>query len=225
MRSIAFLTCVVALGTQVDHGQLTATLWWEVDAGNGWQSGDVTTSNSTVTLRRMASWNGPATSFLGFTMYDATVSTGAEVADNASGFSIAQRIAVPGTYAPFRFGNILKIDDSTDSALPGMGSRWIYAAQDPTVSDPWLANPVELFRFTLNMQDGVFGVRTISEVHGLINTQGANTTDRVLRIYDDARRPKLPVVTRLEARINYIPSPGSAGVLGALLMVASRRRR
>lgn len=217
---ISLLTC-----TSIASAQSLATLWWEVDAGSGWQSGDITSSNRTVSVRRMASWNGPATSFLGFTMYDATVSTVAEVTDGASAFDIAQRIALPGTYASFRFGNVLKIDDSTDSALPGLGNRWIYAAQDPTISDPWQANPIELFRFTLNMQESAYGIRTVSDVHGLINTPGANTTDRVLRIYDDARRATLPLVTRLDARINYIPAPGWAGLVGFSFVVIGRRRR
>lgn len=228
MRSIAFLNCVVALGTQVAHGQLTATLWWEVDVGNGWQSGDVTTSNSTVTVRRMARWDGDfnLTNFT-WSLFDATVSGPNSNADNASNFFQQGFLSPPQArfFGATRFGDVLKIDVLGDTAAPGAGTRWISPYQEPNQSDPQHANPMELFRYTLAMDETTYGVRTISQVQGVLpNVPGSNTTDRSLLIFDSQSGLVLPLTTLLDARINYIPTPGATLMCISGLAVLLRRR-
>jgi len=205
--------------------QNTATLWWEVNDGSGWQSGDITTSNTSLAIRRMASWNAPSGTIFGFTLFDATVNTVSGTADAASNMRITSEFNYTQGLSAFRFGNVIKIDQAIDSQPPGVGSSWINPFNEPTLADPNRNNPVELMRFTLNLTPGAFGMRTISEVHGRLPFTGANTSDRVMWLYIDQNTRDLPVTTRLDARINYIPSPGSLALLSVVVGIAARRRR
>lgn len=226
MNTHAFLGMVVGLGFASDSiAQNTAVLWWEVNDGNGWQSGDITTSNTALSVRRMASWSAPSGSIFGGTLFDAIVTTVNGTADSVSNMRITSEFNYTQGLSAFRFGNVIKIDQTLDSEAPGVGSRWINPYNEPTQADPNRNNPVELMRFSIDFTLGLYGVRTVSEVHGLLPTNGANTTDRVLWLFLDQTTLDLPVTTRLDARINYIPSPGSLAMLSGLVGIAARRRR
>jgi len=204
--------------------QSTATLWWEVNAGDGWQSGDITTSRTSVIVRRMATWQGGINTIFGASFFDATVAGPSGASDTASDFFQAHWLTWPG-YSPFaarRFGNTLKVDVASDTAAPGLGNLWIFPYQEADNADPHRDNPIELFRYTLSFDAGIFGVRTVSEVHGLLPFQGANISDRVIALYTNQVRV-IPAVTRLDARINYIPAPAHAAFL--IIAAGSFRRR
>lgn len=226
MDTLNFLgiVCAAAIASGC-AAQTTATLWWEVNDGNGWQSGDITTSNTTLSVRRMASWNAPSGTIFGGTLFDAIVTTVNGTADSASNMRITSEFNYTQGLSAFRFGSIIKIDQTLDSEAPGVGSRWINPYNEPTQADPNRNNPVELMRFSLDFTPGLFGARTISEVHGRLPTNGANTTDRVMWLFLDQTSLDLPVTARLDARINYIPSPGSLALLAGISGFVTRRRR
>jgi hypothetical protein len=205
--------------------QNTATLWWEVNDGSGWQSGDITTTNTTLQVRRMASWNAPAGTIFAGTFFDATITTVSDTADSTSDMRIAQDFNLTRGLSAFRFGNLIKIDQTLDSDAPGAGSLWLNPYNEPTQADPNRNNPVMLVSYTLNLTPGAFGLRTISEVHGLLPLSGANTTDRVMYVWLTQTTGDLPITTRLDARINYIPTPGSLALIAAMTGLAARRRR
>ncbi len=161
----------------------------------------------------------------GGTLFDATVTTVSGTADAASNMRITSEFNYTQGLSAFRFGNVIKIDQAIDSQPPGVGPRWIDPYNEPTLADPNRNNPVELMRFTLSLTPGAFGMRTISEVHGRLPFTGANTTDRVMLLFLEDYSRDIPVTTRLDARINYIPSPGSLALLSVVVGIAARRRR
>jgi hypothetical protein len=204
-------------------------MWWEVQTADGWQRGDVTTSQSSITVRRIAIFDdGTLLDFYGWTLFDATIQSPSGAMDTASQFAVPSSLITVGwnRFAAFRFGQTLKIDVETDSAPPGQGNRWISPYQPYDRASPVMANPIELFRYTLTFDRSVLGLRTLSQVQGLITDVGANTTDRCLRIHGgELRLPILPLTTLDDARITFIPTPSASLVTSGFVIFASRRRR
>jgi hypothetical protein len=228
--SLAYMSLVsVLLCHTPANAQPTANMWWEVQTADGWQRGDVTTSQSSITVRRMAIFDdGTLLAFFGWTLFDPTIYSPAGAMDTASQFVLPSRLITVGwtRFAVFRFGQTLKIDVETDSAPPGLGNRWVAPYQDYDRASPFVDNPIELFRYTLTFDRSVLGLRTLSQVQGLITDFGANTTDRCLRIHGgELRLPILPLTTLDDARINFIPTPSASLVTSVFVIFASRRRR
>jgi len=225
MNTRTILGLVIGFGfASVSAAQTTATLWWEVNDGSGWRSGDVTTSSWTLSVRMMASWNSNAVFEL--TAFDAIVTSPIGSTDNVSDFFQHDFLRFDSQgFAAFRFGNVLKIDRPTDSALPGQGTRWISPYQSTSVPERLLDNPIELFRYSLTLDTTQTGLRTISQMHFPLPSRQGGSATNVLSLDFGGDQPVAVPTTRLDARINYIPSPGSLALLSVVVGIAARRRR
>lgn len=214
----------IATLTSIASAQPAATLWWEVNDGNGWQTGDIATTSSTLAVRMMGSWTGNA--IFELTAFDATIASPTGSTDTVSDFFQHDYLRFNNEgFAAFRFGNVLKIDRPTDSALPGQGTRWISPYQSTSVPERLLDNPIELFRYSLTLDTTQTGLRTISQVHFPLPSRQGGSEINVVSLDFGGDQPIAVPTTRFDARINYIPSPGSLALLAGISGFVTRRRR
>lgn len=223
MRTIILAWSTVSLAvSSASVAQVTAALQWEVNDGSGWRAGTITTSASQVQARLMASW-APAAVFE-WSSFDATISSPTGAFDTAEGFLQHPYLRFYSDgFATTRFGDVVKIDRPGDTAAPGAGSLWVTAFQSSSVPERLSDNPIELFRYTLNLDTATLGLRTLSQVHAILNPrQGAGPNNSVSLDIDGALRA-VPT-TRADARINVIPAPGLLPCIVAMATLSRRYR-
>ncbi len=227
-------TSVAASGVIVVLGALecpAGILQWQASADNGvtWSSSSLSVPQSSVSVlvRAVVEWQRQgATEVFAGVSFDGTVEglAGAGAADGIAVIAAPNPIELTpraSLVSVQRIGSLLKLDDPSDTAAPGTGTSWIFAAQRslfnaPVGYLPSTANPVPVFQYALVL-DGSPGSRVISAV--------ANAS--VVHFYPDWLLP----TTRFESvaveplTLTVLPAPGAITLLALGGVVAARRRR
>jgi hypothetical protein len=212
-----------------------ANWWWEASADGGatWSQTIISVPQSQSSIRVRATCSFPPVFgyYFGGAMIDQTI-TGvhnSSIGDTATvlnvGFNNQQTIGVT------RFGNVLKIDDASDSLPPGQGASHLGIFQPQPALGPFtLANPVtNLVVFNLHL-DGSLGDRVVDawwrswegylpgmpDVSPAIFVYNRNLNDTDLIF---------PSLTVNPLTIRVVPVPGIPAIaLIATVLVARRRR-
>jgi hypothetical protein len=232
---------VLVLSASVAHAQFgTGQVEWQIstDDGVSWQGGRVEVGAATqrVRARMVASWTAEAGYAFAGTQFDAVV-TGLNAGGN-------DRVVDPLRPATFdvpsqtivatRFGNLIKIDDSRDTAAPGAGSRSVFPgqwAEEFAEGRFTRGQPVSIFEYTL-LLDGTPGERLLDAVW--LPASGGFSC-RSIRVYLNAAGAQLrlqggPTCDRqdlayLNASLVVVPAPAGAATMLAAAVWGSRRRR
>lgn len=227
VHGLAALTVAANAGVCAAQTQIgTATFTWEAFVDGQWRGGNVQTTATDVPVRARVSWSQDAGYAFASTTFDATISAPMAGIDGVITLSRPQPFnANTQTLVASRFGSQIKLDDSRDTAPPGLGARGVSAGQGVEVfgfpfSD---ANPAVILEFTLRL-DAILGLRTV-EALPIAPTNG-NATDRWIRIYTNRNGAQnLPLVEQQRLQIQVIPAPAAPALATAAAMLALRRRR
>ncbi len=159
----------------------SSTFFWEASTdGYSWTSEpvQVPVSLRSVQLRARVQIDPPATQdfsmCFGQTFFDGVIAfeNGAGAGDVVDSFGREGLMHSAFGFAATRFGNVIKIDDPLDTALPGEGRGWIWPRQiNPFVFGViaiW-DNPISVFSCRLVL-DGSPGTRVVSARLGWSNT-------------------------------------------------------
>jgi len=126
-------------------------------------------------------------------------------------------------FAATRFGDLLKIDRTTDTQPPGFGPNWIIPIQDPYEMDPThLENPTFVFQYRLDL-DGTPGVREASCVF----SNSVNHPGRPIALWVHTAgfsTSGYATAALTPATITVVPAPGCAALMLATFMAPRRRR-
>jgi hypothetical protein len=223
---LALSLAVPALG-QIGTGSLTIEASRD---GITWTRGefDLARNYAPVRIRILAEWSND----LG--MYAFAGAQGDIAISNAGGGDVATNMIRPGSFASVsaqtivasRFGSTIKIDDSRDTAIPGAGSRGVFAGQlveQFAGTNFTRGQPVSIFEFTFT-PDASGGTRQLTYLP--ITPAGDGSPIRHLRVYTSpGGAQNSPVSTLNNLRIVDIPAPGSIGLASAVGACACRRRR
>lgn len=230
-RKVAVLACVgacSAVWAQVGTGTWT----WEVsaDGGKTWAGGlvEVPLEQQEVRVRAVAAWSADAGGWFAAGKPDATWTS-------IGSAGLGDTVSHIERYRPFgasaqnltatRFGSVIKVDDARDTLPPGEGSLSVWASQlPPGFGMASTANPAALFEFRIAL-DGTPGDREASGIF-LAVSSGGNTTDRLFAVYTTSSGlTNFPLTTMHNATVRVVPAPASPALLGAAVLLATRRRR
>lgn len=203
------------------------------DGGATWTSGMIAVPREQATLlvRGVWEWDRSATQGFAFremSLMDVTVTgtDGSGAGDTTGDFHYHP---VLGGVAPLneqRFGNVIKIDRSSDTLPPGAGPNGLWSFQTNVLGEIRVFdNPLVFFTFRLDL-DGSLGERRVSELFRAY-MDPMNSTDRVLRLFvTEGNAVEFPVVSRQALSINVVPIPSSClpPAFGAALLTCRRRR-
>jgi hypothetical protein len=220
------LAAVVVPG--VAFADFTRVTWQaSIDNGQSWQAGgmEVSLSQETVRFRALFDWDHPTGYALHGCFMDVTVSglDNVGAADEATGVVRPSPFGQsPQTIVTTRLGNLIKIDDESDTRPPGLGPRAIEIGQPPEfLGLPFTReHHVPVFEFTLRL-DGSAGVRIVDHMYRIGGTQDSTPT-----LYTDPNgawvRPPQALQDPFELVVT--PAPAAACVL-VLAPFFTRRRR
>ena len=126
-----------------------------------------------------------------------------------------------GGYSPTmvssRFGDLIKIDSVSDTALPGAGTGWIQCAQfhdNPSLPVD-RSHVISFFSYTLNLGDTP-GTRDIASALRISPRDGTSALIWDGSLYRVA-------ATSQGVQVTYVPGPATSSLL-LLVAVATRRR-
>jgi hypothetical protein len=232
LKYLSIFIAATATATIVHALPASPAVSWSVstDGGTTWSSNAVRNTPGTVLVRARLGWHetGSGTAGLGAALasFDGTL-TGLDAADSATGFT-KHLVPVGDTQAVVfsRNGSDGKIDDSTDTAAAGAGTRWVVTGQAiPQIQGFNTDNPVTLFSYELNIGGADHEVNIDCILNG-----GAN---QAVRIYLTAfggtsgggqfSRDQVLVNGARVSLVTPVPSTFSIISLGGI--VATRRRR
>jgi hypothetical protein len=211
-----------------------ATWWWEASADGGatWSAStlEVPQSQGTVRVRTTCSFPPVFGYYLGGAAIDQRITgvSNAGLNDTLSILNVG--IMSVQTFAARRFGNILKIDDVSDTLPPGEGSAHLFIGQpNPSIGPYTLANPItNLVVFDLHL-DGSAGDRFVDAWwrDWTPNYPQIPPGPRIHVRNRDLADPDIivPDLTVNPLTIRVIPAPGAVAVLAAFGFAVGRRRR
>lgn len=197
-----------------------ANLYWEVNDGGGWTRTQLTTTQQNVQVRLLAEWGGMDAYAFGGTQFDAVIQS-VDGNDNVSNMTRPPPFNfAPLTLAAFRFGNMIKLDNSNDFDAPGVGGLWVDCGQTGVFGDPLdPSNPAIIFRFDLQFTE-VAGNRQINSVSRLLPGPPAYNS-RLLNFTSGSIRVQAEIFA---VDVMFVPAPASIALLGCSAVLVRRRR-
>lgn len=205
----------------------SASLTWQVsaDGGQSWnQSVDVMPGTS-VRVRAQVAWNSPNWFAFAMINFDGIVLNAAQD-DSVIAVECPNPFnGLTQSLEATRYQGGIKIDESSDAALPGAGTQWIHPAQNldtgPGGPRYSLDNPVVPFTYTFNAMSQM-GTRTISAV---LNPSTGRAMKVFLGLSGGTINFSANQVTLNTATITVIPAPAAAALIPFAGVLACRRRR
>jgi len=216
-----------------------ATWWWEAsaDGGTTWTPAllEVPSTQGMVKVRACVAFPPDRWHYFQGARIDQTI-TGM----NGAGSSDTVVVTDPGftnqqTLASRRFGNVLKIDDVSDTLPPGEGAAHWGIFQPGFSAGPWTyANPViGVIDFNLNL-DGSEGDRFISAwwrdwTAFYPNDPVVANLPPTIRVANNnpftGQDYIFPTLTINDLTIRVVPAPGAVALLASACAFAGVRRR
>lgn len=216
-----------------------ASWWWEAsgDGGSTWSPSllEVPATQSLVKVRASVSFPPDRWHYFMGAMIDQTI-TGV----NGAGPNDTAVVTDPGFFNPQtlvsrRFGNVLKIDDVSDTLPPGEGSGNWGIGQPSFAAGPWTyANPViGVIDFNLNL-DGSEGDRLVSAwwrnwtAWFPNDPVVANLPPTILVANNNPFTGQdfiLPTLTINDLTIRVVPAPGVVALLASACAFGGLRRQ
>lgn len=220
-------TASLFLGASIASGCFAqaafVNVYWEANDGvSGWTRGSLATTQSNVQVRLAIEWDAPASLAFGSIAFDGVISNTAasDAVTNIARIDPWQYVGE--TLVATHQGSTIKLDNATDTALPGQGSSWVFAAQaapDITTIGMDFSHTVFPLSFNLGLATGAYGTRSISMAPFHYRT--GQTSLLWMQDYSGLRVD----ATIQGVDVTYVPTPTAMTALSLAGLASIRRKR